>query len=347
LPGEKICHIDFRELQLKPDYRTIKPGNGRNRQLIMSRANGKEKIRAFLGMLKEAFRVLSKNDPLRMAGATAFFTSFALPPILIILIQVLGLVFNKRKISIKLFRGLEGTLESESINQVADTLKAFRNLASNWFITIAGFLFLLFVATTLFKVVKDSINQLWKIQVINKRSLGRTLLGRLESFLLIVLVAVLFVPVILLTGAQAFLGKQLNDISPELAVYFNGGLNALISVVVVTLWFSILLRYLPDARPAWKVVLGGAFLTSLLFNSGRFVLHWLLTQGSIGVLYGSSGSIVVLLLFMFYSSFILYYGVCFTRIYAVWLNMPIKPLNYAISYRISEIQDEEELKEPV
>src|ERR687883_311470 len=122
-------------------------------------------------LFKKSFIELGKNDPLRMAGATAFFTTFALPPILIILIQVLGLVFNPITIRQKLFERLAGMIGPESVQQVMDTLMAFRRLAQNWFITIGGFLFLLFVATTLFKVIKSSLNQVWKIKVVKKQNI--------------------------------------------------------------------------------------------------------------------------------------------------------------------------------
>lgn len=306
----------------------------------MNHIGRKETIRALPNMLRDAFVQLSKNDPLRMAGATAFFTSFALPPILIILIQVLGLFFNKRKISRKLFEGLSGIIEKESMTQVVSTLRAFRKLADNWYVAIGGFIFLVFVATTLFKVIKDSINQLWKIRVTKRRSFGLTMLGRLQSFMLIVMAGVLFVPVVFLTSAQSFFEQFMPEDYPAITFYFNSGLDHLVSIIIATLWFAIMFRYLPDARPPWKVALAGAFLTSLLFNTGKLVLHRLLTYGNIQNLYGSSGSVVILLLFVFYSSLILYYGVCFTKIWAAWIAMPIKPLQHAIQYKISELPEE-------
>ena len=233
-----------------------------------TKAYRKKTIRALPRMLTEAFSLLSKNDPLRMAGATAFFTSFALPPILIILIQVLGLVFNKREISRNLFEGLTGIIAKDGTHQVVSTLRAFRKLADNWIITIGGFLFLVFVATTLFKVIKDSINQLWKIKVIKRRTFRLTMQGRVQSFMLIVMAGVLVIPGLFLTAAQAFLEKYISDISPALSFYFNSGLNYLVSVVIVMLWFAILFRYLPDGRPTWKVALFGALLTSHLYYTG-------------------------------------------------------------------------------
>lgn len=117
----------------------------------MSKSNHKISLIILSRMLKDAFKELIKNDPLRMAGATAFFTTFALPPILIIIIQVLGLVFNPDKISQKLFEKLSDIVGTSSVHQIVETLTAFRKLAYNWFVTITGFIFLAFVATTLLR----------------------------------------------------------------------------------------------------------------------------------------------------------------------------------------------------
>src|SRR5689334_11481813 len=110
----------------------------------MNKEVPKSKLLLFIHLLKTSFKELSKNDPLRMAGATAFFTTFALPPILIILTQILGLLFDSRTIRRQLFIKLSGFIGRDSVRQVVETLVAFRKLADNWFLTIAGFIFLLF-----------------------------------------------------------------------------------------------------------------------------------------------------------------------------------------------------------
>jgi membrane protein len=305
----------------------------------MKGRKSKYSIIAFLRIVRDAFTELGKNDPLRMAGATAFFTTFALPPILIILIQVLGLIYDPAKISSQLFLKLSDIVGRESVQQIVDTLTAFRKLAQRPSITIGGFIFLLFVATTLFKIIKSSMNQVWKIKVFRKRSLWIAFRTRWRSLLVILIAGVLFAIGLLAEAAQAFLGKYIFEISPLLALYYNSALNHIISVIIVTLWFSILFRFLPDGRPHWKVALMGAFVTSLLFTIGKLVLHWLLTYSNINTVYGASGSIVLLLLFVFYSSLILYYGAAFTKMWGIYHNTPIKPMPYATHYQLTEANE--------
>src|SRR5918996_1675102 len=104
-------------------------------------------------LLRESLIELLKNDPLRMAGATAFFTTFALPPILVIIIQSLKLVLDPQEVRIQLFHSLENIIGQEAVEQLVDVLLALRKLASSWWIIIGGFIFLLFIATTLFKII--------------------------------------------------------------------------------------------------------------------------------------------------------------------------------------------------
>jgi membrane protein len=300
----------------------------------------KQLITDYFKLFTKALSEFSRNDPLRMGGATAFFTTFALPPILIILIQVIGLIYSTDKVRRQLFNNLEGIIGSESAQQILVVLTGFRELARNWYITVGGFIFLLFVATTLFKVIKSSLNQLWKVKVIRKRGIWRSLQTRLQSILVILIAGVLFVIGVLAEAAQAFLGHYIFEISPIVATYFNTALSNVLSVVITTLWFAVVFRYLPDARPEWKVALKGAFITSILFTIGKVVLRWLLALSNVNTLYGASGSIVLLLLFVFYSSLILYYGATFTKVWGEFNDNPIKALPHAMHYQISEVRRE-------
>ncbi len=291
-----------------------------------------------ISLFRNAFSELMLNDPLRMAGATAFFTTFALPPILVILIQILKLFVGPRSIRGQLFRTLSEMLGPEAVRQVVDVLTAFRRIADNWYITIGGFIFLLFVATTLFAVIKNSINQVWKIRPVKKRGVIRKLRSRMQAVIVIIIAGILFMLGLMAEAMQAFIGRYIFEFSPLISVYFNSVVSYLFSITIVTLWFAMLFRYLPDGRPEWSVALVGALVTSVLFTFGKLILHWLLTYSNINTLYGTSASIVLLLLFVFYSSLILYYGAAFTKIWGINQYKPIRPLPHAMHYRIVEAE---------
>jgi membrane protein len=292
----------------------------------------------FLRLLKRAFQKLLHNDPLRMAGATAFFTSFALPFILIILSQLLGFFYDETKIRSELFQTLSAALGTDAMRQVVSILRAFRQLASNTAVTIAGVFFLFLVSTTLLMVIKGSINQLWRIKVVHGRSVVQSLITRFQSVLIILGTAILFFLSVLAEGLKAYLDTTFTAVLPQFASHFTGALNYVLSVVFVTLWFAIIFRMLPDARVRWKVALTGAFVTSILFNLGKYLLRLLLVNSNLNTLYGTSASIVLLLLFVFYTSLILYFGATFTRVWADHLQAPIRPRHYAKQYRLVDVE---------
>ncbi len=259
-----------------------------------------------------------------MAGATAFFTSFSLPFILIILIQLFGLVLNRGELSERLFRSLSHILGNPGVGQIRDTLQGFQKLATNTYIIVGGFIFLLFVVTTLFKVIKDSINQLWAVQTTGGR-LADTLLPRLRAIVLIVLAGLLFLVDVAGGTFLMVLRHSIGELGTGAGHAVSFILRQLISFVIVTGWITVLFLYLPDGRFSFGVTCSGALLTGALFTGGKFLLGWLLVSSNIKRIYGSSGAFVIVLLFLFYVSLILYYGAAFTAAWAAYRKDPVRP----------------------
>jgi membrane protein len=295
-------------------------------------------IRQFNRQLFNAYRLLVKNDPLRLAGATAFFTSFALPPILMLLIQLLSLLFERRSVSIELFRELGSVLGDDGVRQLVEVLRGMRGLAINVPAATAGFFFLLFVATTLFKVIQSSLNQLWMIEKTGKK-FKMVLVTRIKSTLLIIFTGLLFMASLSAQSAKIIFGNFLDNAFPGIGIYSNNTLSSLVSVTIVCTWFMVLFRYLPDGKPTWKVAFSGGLLTSILYNAGVLVLKLILLNSNIGILYGASASIVLLLLFVFYASLIFYFGACFTKVWGEYLEQPIQPVANAAYYEHTSRQN--------
>lgn len=289
--------------------------------------------------LRKAFKLLVSNDPMRLAGATAFFTTFALPPILLILIQLLSIIFERRKISRQLFQQLGDIVGKESVTQLIRTLRGFRGLADNLPLAIAGFIFLLFVATTLFKVLQSSINQIWMIRRTGVQKFRMAYRSRVKSTLVIILSGLLFITTLFAESIKLLFGNYINELLPGTGFLFYGALSAILSILIVTTWFMAVFRYLPDGRPTWKVSFTGGLLTSILFHVGKYILARLLPGSNIGIVYGTSASIVLLLLFVFYSSLIFYFGAAFTKIWSEHLKQPIIPLHNAQSYDFKEVSN--------
>jgi len=294
-------------------------------------------------VLKEAGRLLAANDPLRMAGATAFFTTFALPPMLMIMVRALGLFFDRRVVGREILGKVGDVLGNDGREQIFSVIKSVRNLQMRPMASVLIFIFLLFVATTLFMVIKDSINQLWRIQVNKKGHFVAILLSRVKAIGFILFTGVLFLAVMAIEFVQAYLGPFLSEISPRLGGHVYVLLNHIVSLIVVTTWFFTLLRYLPDGRPRATVNFAGALVAGVLFSAGKYVLRWVLS-GNINDIYGTSGALVLILLFVFYSSLILYYSAAFTRVWGQYCDAKIVPLPHASGYHITmnDVSDDAE-----
>jgi membrane protein len=288
-------------------------------------------------LFREAFLLFKANDPLRMAGATAFFTAFALPPILIILIQIFGLVLNRSQLSHQLFSSLAFTLGKPSEATIRETLHGFQRLNKNEYITVAGFLFLLFVATTLFKVIKDSLNQLWNIRL-HETNWSDSLLPRLKSLVIILFTGALFLSELTSQGVLALVRPYAEVVWPEMTSILFFTLRQAISLLVVTAWFTVLFKYLPDGSYPWRTTIAGALVTGVLFTAGKLLLGWLLAFSNIKNIYGASGSFVLVLLFLFYVSMILYYGAAFTSAWAAYQRSPVSPGKHASLYQLKEVE---------
>ncbi|WEK38067.1 MAG: YihY/virulence factor BrkB family protein [Candidatus Pseudobacter hemicellulosilyticus] len=291
-----------------------------------------------LGLLRKALREFQKNDPLRMAGATAFFATFALPAILIILIQVFGLILDRRTLGSQLLNSLSEVIGQHSATQLRETLRNVRQLAHTWYIAAGLFLFLVFVSTTLFKVIKDSLNQLWRIKL-NKAGFRLQLRARAKSFVAIMIAGILFLLALLAEGLFALLRKYFAQVLPQDNPTLNVLISQLVSLGLVTIWFTLVFRYLADGHTTLKVTLVGGLFTGILFTMGKFVLGFFLSYSNMQNIYGTSTSFVLLLLFIFYCSIIFYYGACFTKVWAEFKKRPILPGRHAGKYQIADIEE--------
>ncbi|MBL0129857.1 MAG: YihY/virulence factor BrkB family protein [Chitinophagaceae bacterium] len=287
--------------------------------------------------LRPSLVLFRRNDPLRMAGATAFFSTFALPPIVFILAQLFGLFIGQRNMGQGLIKNISNTLGEDGADQVRLVIRSIRGFNDSWFMVVVGFVFLFFVATTLFNVIKNSMNQLWQISIQERPGLLFKVSIRLRSFAVILLVGILFFADLLFESFDIIAGNYLETIFQGVGVYFKSIMSKIGSVIIVAAWFSMLFHFLADGRPVWKASMIGGFLTGILFTAGRYLLRILLVDSNIGNIYGAAGSFVLILLFVFYSSFILYYGASFIAVYSLKKQWPIRPNDKAFSNKVKKM----------
>jgi membrane protein len=291
----------------------------------------------FTYILKRAYATLKSQDPLRMAGATAFFTTFALPPTLIIIIHIFGLFYNPVAMQRGIFAQLAGLLGKESSIDLYHIFNSFQQLAHNWVIAIAGFIFLLFVATTLFHVVRNSVNDLWCIKVEQHAGVGHFFKMRFKSVIVILLSGLLLLVQLLASGLQALLSNYIHEIWSGYSSFMYKLLSQVVFITIATSWFTMLFKYLPNAHPDWKTAFVGGIFTGILFTIGKIILGVLLTFSNLKTIFGATGSFVLILLFVFYSSLIFYYGAAFTKKWSEEKNKKMRLEKHVYEYKVEEV----------
>ncbi len=292
-------------------------------------------LRTIPGLLRHAAREFGANDPLRLGAATAFFTTFALPPIVIILVQALGALYSESLARTMLLTKLQGLLGPAATGLVDQIVMNVGNLERSRLVTWLGFAFLLFIATTLFVVIQNSLNQLWQMRA--RRTTGRLRAAADQRLRSAAELAATGVLTAIAFGTDAVLGllaDYTRDFDATVGYYLFRGLNTVVSLLILATWCGFTFRTLSAAVVPWPAVRRGALLTAVLIAAGEQVLGVLLTRRDLGPIYGPAAGIVAVLLFVFYAAMIFYFGACFTKVYAHHLGQDIEPKPGAVRYRL-------------
>lgn len=250
-----------------------------------------------------------------LSAATAFFTTFSISPIIIILMNALSLYFEKENIRPQLFDKMASVFGQQTANDIQIIVDNMRSMESNIWITILSSVFFIFIATTLLNVVRNAIHKIWNVHQTTKRKFGYRLKERLVGIVMILLMGILFLVALMMDTAIAVFRDYLDELIPDVHVGIIRMLNIVFSIVVVTVWFTLVFKMLTAAKVRWKVAFAGGLLTGILFSIGKFVLGKILIHSKVATIFGASTSIALLLLFIFYSSLILYFGTAFTYEY--------------------------------
>jgi|SRR6476661_6416827 len=291
-------------------------------------------------LLHRAGRELGQNDPLRLGAATAFFTSFALPPILIILMELLSSLYPTSLVRMMLLGKISSLLGANAGGLVAQIIQNVADPERSRLVTVVGFVFLLFVATTLFTIIQHSLNQLWQIRP--RRNTGQfsnALRERLRAGGILLATAFLSLLAFAADAALGLFAELIRDFDATFAYFVVRALNAAIGWLILAAWFGVTFRTLSLARVPWRAVTRGAALTALLISLGEIILGKLLVARDLGPVYGPASSLVLMLLFVFYSAMIFYFGAAFTKAYAHRIGLDIRPKRQAVRYKLVNVEE--------
>jgi membrane protein len=269
----------------------------------------------FKDLVKETFAEWSRDKASRLAAALSYYTIFSVAPLLIIAIAVAGLVFGREAATRQLAAEVEGLLGPQGAEVIQGLLQNASKTGAGIVATAVGVGTLLLGASGAFAQLQDALNTIWEVKPKAGRGVRGMLRDRFLSFSLVLAIGFLLLVSLVLSAALAAVGKYLAGILPVSSALMQG-LNFALSFAVTTFLFALIFKVLPDVRIRWRDVWIGAAVTALLFSVGRFLIGLYLGRSSVSSAYGAAGSLVVLLVWIYYSAQILLLGAEFTQVYA-------------------------------
>ncbi|THF64583.1 YihY/virulence factor BrkB family protein [Pseudothauera nasutitermitis] len=293
----------------------------------------------WIGVLKHAVRVWLDAQVFIHAAALAFFTVFSVAPVMIVAVGIVGLVLGESAAHGEIAQQLEAAIGPEAAAAVQTAVAGSRPSQSGILPTLAGFGAMLFGATTVFAQMQNSLNNIWGVAPKPTRSsILIYLKGRLLSLTVVLSIGFVLLVSLLLNVAVRALVTFAQDWLPVPASLLLG-LDHAVSLSVATLLFATIFRVLPDVQLAWRDVWLGAFITALLFVFGRALIALYLSTTGAASAYGAAGSLVLLLLWVNYSSLILLFGAAFTRANVEARGVTIRPRATAVCIRRALVED--------
>ncbi len=296
-------------------------------------------IKGFWKILKESFNDFIDDKVLKLSASLAYYTVFSLAPLILVLLFLCGFFFGKEAVEGSIFGQIEGFVGKNSALQVQEMIKSASLDNKGNTAAIIGSITLLIGATTVFGEIQDSINTIWGIKTKPGKGLLLFLKTRLLSFGVIASLGFLLLVSLGLSALLEALSGKLAEIFPDVTVILFYVLNIIISFAVISTLFGVIFKVLPDAQIRWKDVVAGSIATAVLFMFGKFGISFYIAKSDVGNTYGAAGSLVILLVWIYYSSMILFFGAEFTKRYAISYGSAIHPNKYAVFSRTVEIEE--------
>ncbi len=264
---------------------------------------------------KETANQWIDDDCMRLSAALSYYTIFSLGPLLILAISVAGFFLGAEAARGELSYQLTGLLGEEGAKAVEGIVAGAREEKSGVIATIVGFVILIIGATGVFAELKSALNFIWHAAPPKSSGVVAFLRARLLSFAMVLAIGFLLLVSLLLNAAVAITGKFMNGFLPLPEVALQG-LTTLASFLVITILFALIFKVLPDKDVKWRDVWIGAAITSVLFSIGKLLIGLYLGKSSVASTFGASGSVVIILVWSYYSSLILFIGAEFTEVYS-------------------------------
>ena len=282
------------------------------------------KIKSGIDLVKATFGQWSADKAPRLGAALAFYSVLSMGPLLMLALSAAGLLFGHDAAQGKIVAQIQGVIGDQGARAIQDMLtEAARKKTTGTVAAIIGLITLFVGASGVFGQLQDAMNTIWQVKL-EKRGILSLIQHRFLSFSMVLGTGFLLLTSLVLSSALAALDNYTSSFVTGFAVALHV-LNAIISIGVISALFALIFKYMPDAKIAWRDVWIGAVLTAILFTVGKFAIGLYIGHSSFSSSYGAAGSLVVILVWIYYSAQILFFGAEFTQVYANRFGSRIEP----------------------
>lgn len=283
--------------------------------------------------LKQTVNEWLADKAMRLGAALAYYSVFSIAPLVIIAIAISSFVFGEQAAQGEIVQQIQGMVGESGARAIEDMLASNKERGSGGLATAFGVVALLFGASGVFGQLQDALNTIWKVEPKPGRGVLGVIKDRFFSFTMVLGTGFLLLVSLIVTAALEAITKFIaGDAGVPLQI-----VNTVFSMAFVMLLFALIFKYVPDIKIEWRDVWIGAALTALLFTVGKYLIGLYLGQASVTSSYGAAGSLVVLLLWVYYSSLILLFGAEFTRVHASKSGHRVPPSDNAIEIRCESL----------
>jgi membrane protein len=299
-------------------------------------------ILTFFTQLWTTFRTAVKTfvseNYIRYSATISYYTIFSLVPLLIITISLCGYFFGRQAMEGKIFSEIRTLVGDSAALQIQQMLQHVASAQGSFVAKAVGIIAMVLGVTGVFTEVQDSINRIWNLKAKPKLGRKQYLIKRVISFGIFSIIGLMLILSIIINWLIDLFGNYLVHFFGDASVYMVFAINRIVVIAIVATLFTFMFKYLPDGKVKWKDALRGAVFTSTFFMIGKAVIGYYLAHSHMASVYGAAGGLVVLLLWIYYSSVILYFGATFTKVHAYLYGGKIVPRSYVVYLEVKEIK---------
>ena len=291
-------------------------------------------------ILVATFMGFINDNGLKLSASLAYYTIFSIAPLLILIISLASLFFSQDVTTDRLYPQIVHYVGAKPAMEIQEVLKNLQLSGKSATAAVVGIITLLIGASSIFVEIQDSLNIIWRVKAKPKKGWLKLIQNRFLSFSLIVSLGFLLLASLiinlLMTALSNWIGRFLHVITSLLIK----GINLGVTFIIISILFGIIFKVLPDVKIKWRDVRSGAFFTAILFMIGQYAINLYVQYTANSSAYGAAGSILVIMVWIYYTAAILYIGAEFTQVYAEAIGSHIEPADYAVSVQQTEVERE-------